>query len=114
MTEEETESAAVLKLMFQLQAKQEQMRNLPEYEQELYRRVGTKHQMDKINFNKEETVVFDGHYLPDIPLADPLFRHRCNGATITQVVRELDMTKKPPIKIKGETYGIYGYCDMPA
>ena len=72
---------------------------------------GQKRQMDMIQFNKEETIVFEGHYLPDVPLADHLTQHHFTQATITQVVRELDMTKKPPVSFKGETYGIYGYSD---
>ena len=68
--------------------------------------------MDRLNFNKEETIVFEGHYLPDMPLAGPLTQHYFNGATITQIVRELDMSKKSPIKIKNETFGIYGYSDF--
>jgi len=68
--------------------------------------------MDRLNFNKEETIVFEGHYLPDMPLAGPLNQHYFNRATITQIVRELDMSKKSPIKIKNETFGIYGYCDF--
>ena len=48
------------------------MVNIPEYEQELYRKKGSKHQMDMINFNRENTIVFDGHCLPDVPLAAPL------------------------------------------
>lgn len=69
VAEEETESANALKMMCQLQATQAQMGNLPEYEQELYRKPGTKRQMDIFYFNKEETVVLEGHFLPDVPLA---------------------------------------------
>jgi hypothetical protein len=47
-----------------------------------------------------------------MPLAGPLNQHYFNRATITQIVRELDMSKKSPIKIKNETFGIYGYCDF--
>ena len=41
--EEETESTNALKMMCELQATQDQMVNLPEYEQELYRKKGSKH-----------------------------------------------------------------------
>ena len=68
--------------------------------------------MDMLNFNKDHTIVFEGHCLPDVPLANPLSQYLQSDATITQVVREVDMTKKSPIKIKNETYGIYGYCDF--
>lgn len=88
------------------------MGNLPEYEQELYRNLGSKFQMDMLGFNKEHTIVFEGNYLPDVPLAAPLSQHQLSGAAITQVVRELDMSVKSPIPSKGETYGIYGYCDF--
>ena len=62
-------------MMCELQTKQEAMGDLPDYEQELYRKRGTKRQMDMINFNKEHTIVFDGHCLPDLPLAIPLTDH---------------------------------------
>ena len=68
--------------------------------------------MDMLNFNKEHTIVFEGHCLPDVPLAEPLSQHQLTGASITQIVRELDMTQKSKISTKGETYGIYGYCDF--
>ena len=87
------------------------MINLAEYEKELYRKKGSKHQMDMLNFNKEHVIVFEGNCLPDVPLAAPLSQHKFSGAAITQIVRELDMTKKLPFSKKGETYGIYGYCD---
>ena len=45
---------------------------MPEYEQELYRKPGTKHQKDILHFNKEQTIVFDGHCMPDLPLAGPI------------------------------------------
>ena len=51
------------------------MADLPNYEQELLRLRGTKRQMDKINFNKDHTIVFEGHCLPDVPLAEPLSQH---------------------------------------
>ena len=110
--EEETESTNALKMMCELQTKQEAMGDLPDYEQELYRKRGTKRQMDMINFNKEHTIVFDGHCLPDLPLSIPLTDHQFNGATITQVARELDLKNKSPIQNKNATYGIYGYCDF--
>lgn len=28
-----------------------------------------------LDFNKEETIVFEGHYLPDVPLASHLTQH---------------------------------------
>ena len=48
---------------------------MPEYEQELYRKRGSKRQMDMLNFNKEDTIIFEGHCLPDMPLAGPLTQH---------------------------------------
>ena len=68
--------------------------------------------MDPLNFNKEQTVVLEGHCLPDIPLARSLFQHKLNEATITQMAREVDPKKKLPCTQKNETYGIYGYCDF--
>ena len=39
--------------------------------------------MDMLYFNKEHTIVFDGHYMPDVPLADLLTQHKMSGATVT-------------------------------
>ena len=68
--------------------------------------------MDMLNFNKEQTIVFEGHCLPDVPLSGPLLEHHRAGAAITQIARELDMTVKPAVQIKNLTYGIYGYADL--
>ena len=58
------------------------MKNKPAYEQELYRNRGKKNQMDMLNFNKEHTIVFEGHCLPDVPLAKPLSQYLQSDATI--------------------------------
>ena len=73
--EEATESANALKLIFKLQSKQKHLQDMPDYEQEIYRKKGTKTQIDMLNFNKEHTIVIDGHCLPDVPLAGPLTKH---------------------------------------
>jgi len=68
--DEETESANALKLMMLLQRDQEQhLVNMPDYELEVYRKAGTKTQMDILNFNKEQTLVLEGHCIPDVPLS---------------------------------------------
>mmetsp|Transcript_26488 Transcript_26488/g.35423 ORF Transcript_26488/g.35423 Transcript_26488/m.35423 type:complete len:105 (+) Transcript_26488:464-778(+) len=85
---------------------------MPEYELEVYRKAGKKTQMDPLNFNKEQTIVLEGHCLPDLPLASSLCQHRFNEATITQLAREIDPKKKYPFAVKNETYGIYGLCDF--
>lgn len=87
------------------------MVNKPEYELNIYRQVGSKRQMDFLNFNKEETLIFEGQYLPDFPVEKHINLHHFTEGTVTQIVRELDMTVKAPVKIKNETFGIYGYCD---
>jgi len=56
---------------------------MPEYELEVYRKAGKRTQMDPLNFNKEQTIVLEGHCLPDVPLSSSLFRHKLNEATIT-------------------------------
>lgn len=63
---------------------------MPEYELTVYRKVGKKTQMDPINFNMEQTVVLEGHCLPDMPLCNSLCKHKLNEATLTQLAREID------------------------
>ena len=46
---------------------------MPEYELQVLRNIGKRNQMDPLNFNKEQTIVLEGHYLPDLPLAASLF-----------------------------------------
>ena len=72
---EETESANALKLIGQLQIKQEQMGSKPSYEMELYHQKGKKRQMDLLNFDKENVVVLEGNSIPDTPLSQPLVDH---------------------------------------
>ena len=68
IAEEETMSANALKLIMNLQVKQEQMAGMPQYEIDLYRKKGSKRQMDMINFAYEHFVLCDGLWLPDMPL----------------------------------------------
>ena len=75
MLEEETGSANALKMIAQLQTQQEQIIKKPSYEKELYRKKGTRKQMDMLNFNKENVVVIEGTGLPDVPLAQYITKH---------------------------------------
>ena len=56
------------------------MQSMPEYEQALYTKA---RHLDMLYFNKEHTLVFDGHYMPDLPLAETLMQHKISGATVT-------------------------------
>lgn len=111
--QEETESANALKMIQTLHLQQVKKTHLPKYERDIYRKRGTKHQMDDLNFDKEDFIVLEGSSLIDAPLADILAEHHLTKATVTSVVRELDLTQKPKIVIKNDTYDIYGYCDLP-
>jgi len=85
---------------------------MPEYELSVYRRQGTKTQRDIVNFNKDQTLILEGSYLPDVPLSSYLAQHQLSQATITQIAREIDPKKKPAVTVKNESYDIYGYCDF--
>ena len=68
--------------------------------------------MDVLRFDKDQTIVVEGHCMPDVPLSGCLMQHQLNGATITQIVREVDPKQKFAFTSKNETYGIYGYSDF--
>jgi ADP-glucose pyrophosphorylase len=85
----------------------------PKYEQELYRKEGTKHHMDFLNFDKELVIVLDGLCLIDVPLAQILVDHKMTDSALTTVVQELDLTQKPKVIAKIETHEIFGFADLP-
>lgn len=66
--------------------------NLPKYEQEVYRKEGTKKQMDFLNFDKETVIVMEGTSLVDVPLAPILVDHKMTDSSLTAVLREVDLT----------------------
>ena len=111
--EEETESANALKMISQLQVQQEQIVKKPSYEKELYRKKGTKRQMDMLNFNRENIVVLEGTSMPDVPLAQHILEHQLTGATLTQLVREFDFDNKIKVQSLNNSFDIYAYCDLP-
>lgn len=108
-----TESANALKMMASLHTfQQEKILNLPKYEQEVYRKEGTKKQMDFLNFDKETVIVMEGTSLVDVPLAPILVDHKMTDSSLTAVLREVDLTVKSKVPVKIETHEIFAYSDL--
>lgn len=93
---------------------QEKILGLPKYEQEVYRKEGTKKQMDFLNFDKETVIVMEGTSLVDMPLAPVLADHKMTESSLTTVLREMDLTQKSKVTVKIETHEIYAYSDLEA
>ena len=110
--EEETESANALKMMAALQTYQSALREKPKYERELYRNLGTKHQMDDLNFDKENIIVMEGNAIIDVPLAQILAEYYMTDSSLTSIVREIDVKEKPKVVVKIEMHEIFGYADL--
>lgn len=96
--EEETESAQALKLIQHLQREQEPHQAMPEYERAVLRRNQSHNlPIDDLNFSAEEILVVEGSSYLNFPLSQVMNEHYLTKASLTTVVRELNLAVKPPI-----------------
>lgn len=111
--EEETESAQALKLIQHLQREQESHKAMPEYERAVLRRNQSHNlPMDDLNFSAEEILVVEGSSYLNFPLNQVMNEHYLTKASLTTVVRELNLAVKPPIQSKDDCHEIFGFCDV--
>lgn len=87
------------------------MAGMPQYEIDLYRKKGSKRQMDMINFAYEHYILCDGLWLPDVPLQAPLSEHKLSGSSLTQLVTQMNLSEKTKTESKYQTYDIFGFAE---
>ncbi len=68
--------------------------------------------MDDLNFNAEELLILEGSSYLNFPLNQIMHEHYLTKASLTTVVRELNLTVKPLIQSKEDIHEIFGYCDI--
>lgn len=69
--------------------------------------------MDDLNFNKNELIIMEGTANLDFSLSQIMHEHYMTRASLTTVVKEINLSLKSPVEIEDESHEIFGVTDMP-
>lgn len=84
---------------------------MPHYERDMFIK---KSGIEDLQFSQEEIMIMEGTTFVDFPLLQIMNEHYLTRASLTSIVKEINLAVKPPVQNNEDDHEIIGYCELPA